>query len=146
MDSAEYVQRVLDAYRTTPGTCGLVRKPDRAFALALHSRGVPLAAVENAFVLAAVRRLARKPDAPPLGIIRSWLTSVRSSTKSWSLPLGQTTTAISASVCPTGSPPSAPANNSGHACGVDANAAPRNNNPTRLTAWMMLPAPSARSP
>ena len=71
MDSAEYVQRVLYAYRTTPGTCGAVRKPDRAFALALHSRGVPLDAVENAFVLAAVRRLARQPDAPPLGIIRS---------------------------------------------------------------------------
>ena len=71
MDSADYVQRVLDAYRTTPGTCGVVRKPDRAFALALHSRGVPLATVENAFVLAAVRRLARQPDAPPLAIIRS---------------------------------------------------------------------------
>ena len=69
MDSAEYVQRVLDAYRATPGTC--VRKPDRAFALALHARRVPLAAVENAFVLAAARRLARPPDAPPLSIIRS---------------------------------------------------------------------------
>lgn len=71
MDSAEYVQRALDAYRATPGTCGVVRKPDRAFALALHARGVPLAAVENAFVLATTRRLARPPDAPPLGIIRS---------------------------------------------------------------------------
>lgn len=71
MDSAEYVQRVLDAYRTTPGTCGVVRKPDRAFALALFARGVSLAAVENAFVLAAARRLARPPDAPPLGVIRS---------------------------------------------------------------------------
>ena len=71
MDSAEYVQRVLDAYRATPGTCGIVRKPDRAFALALHARPVPLAAVENAFVLAAARRLARPPNAPPLGVIRS---------------------------------------------------------------------------
>jgi hypothetical protein len=71
MDSAEYVQRVLDAYRDTPGTCGVVRKPDRAFALALHARGVPLAAVENAFMLAAARRLARPHDAPPLGVIRS---------------------------------------------------------------------------
>lgn len=71
MDSAEFVRRVLDAYRATPGTCGVVRKPDRAFALALHARGVPLAAVENAFVLAAARRLARPPDAPPLGVIRS---------------------------------------------------------------------------
>jgi hypothetical protein len=71
MDSAEYVQRVLDAYRATPGACGVVRKPDRAFALALRARGVPLAAVENAFVLAASRRIVRPPDAPPLGVIRS---------------------------------------------------------------------------
>lgn len=71
MDAAEYVRRVLDAYRATPGTCGVVRKPDRALALALHARGVPLQAVENAFVLAASRRIVRPPDAPPLGVIRS---------------------------------------------------------------------------
>ena len=71
MESAQYVQRVLDAYRSTPGTCGVVRKPDRAFALRLFERGVPLAVVENAFVLAATRRLARPADAPPLGVIRS---------------------------------------------------------------------------
>lgn len=71
MDYAAYVDRVLDAYRVTPGTCGVVRKPDRAFALALHARGVPLSAVENAFVLAASRRLTRARGAPPLGIIRS---------------------------------------------------------------------------
>ena len=44
MESADYVQRVLDAYRSTPGTCGVVRKPDRAFALRLFERGVPLSA------------------------------------------------------------------------------------------------------
>lgn len=71
MNPADYIQRVLDAYRATPGTCGVVRKPDRAFALALHARGVPLDAVENALVLAAARRLARPAGAPPLGIIRS---------------------------------------------------------------------------
>ena len=71
MESAEYVQRVLDAYRSTPGTCGVVRKPDRAFALRLFERGVPLRAVENAFVLAVARRLCRPTDAPPLGVIRS---------------------------------------------------------------------------
>src|SRR3954449_9469275 len=71
MDSAEYGQRVLAAYRATPGACGAVRKPDRAFALALFARGVPLDAVENAFVLAASRRVVRRPNAPPLGIIRS---------------------------------------------------------------------------
>jgi len=71
MDAAEYVRRVLDAYRATPRTCGVARRPDRAFALALHVRGVPLEAVENAFVLAASRRIARPPEAPPLGLIRS---------------------------------------------------------------------------
>ena len=71
MDSARYVRRVLDAYRATPGTCGVVRKPDRALALRLFVSGVPLAAVENAFTLAAARRLIRPAAAPPLGIIRS---------------------------------------------------------------------------
>lgn len=71
MDSLEYVRRVLDAYRSTPGTCGAIRKPDRAFALQLCARGVPLAVVENALVLACARRLARPADAPPLGVIRS---------------------------------------------------------------------------
>ncbi len=71
MDSTAYIRRVLDAYRAIPGSCGVVRKPDRAFALALHARGVPLEAVENALVLAASRRLARPADAPLLGLIRS---------------------------------------------------------------------------
>jgi len=70
MDSALYVGRVLDAYRATPGACGAVHKPDRAFALRLFARGVPLA-VENALVLAAARRMARPAEAPPLGVIRS---------------------------------------------------------------------------
>ncbi len=71
MDSSEYMRRVLDAYRATPGTCGAIRKPDRVFASQLFARGVPLAAVENAFVLACARRLARPVDAAPLGVIRS---------------------------------------------------------------------------
>ena len=49
----------------------MVRKPDRAFALALLARGVSLDAVENAFLLAAARRIVRRTDAPPLGVIRS---------------------------------------------------------------------------
>jgi hypothetical protein len=71
MDSAEYVRRVLDAYRATPGTCGAVRPPDRVLAAQLFARGVPVAAIENALVLAAARRLARPAEAPPLGVIRS---------------------------------------------------------------------------
>ena len=71
MEQREYVREVLDAYRSTPGTAGVVRRPDRLFATPLYERGVPLETVANALTLAAARRLARPVDAPPLGIIRS---------------------------------------------------------------------------
>lgn len=68
---AEYVRRVLDAYCHTPGTTGVVRRPDHLLAAQLHERGVPLMAVENALVLATVRRMVRRDGAPPLATIRS---------------------------------------------------------------------------
>ena len=71
MEQRDYVHRLLEAYRATPGTCGTVRRPDRLLAGQLHQRGVPIEAVENALTLAAARRLLRPADAPPLGIIRS---------------------------------------------------------------------------
>ncbi len=71
MDQQEYVRRVLEAYRQTPGTTGSIHRPDRSTAAQLYQRGVPLTAVENAFVLAATRRLIRPADAPPLGTVRS---------------------------------------------------------------------------
>jgi hypothetical protein len=71
IDQQEYVRRVLEAYRRTPGTMGTVRRPDRLVAAQLHQRGVPLTAVENALVLAAARRLVRSADAPPLNAVRS---------------------------------------------------------------------------
>jgi hypothetical protein len=67
----EYVRRVLEAYRKTPGTMGTVRRPDRLLAAQLHQRGISVTMVENALVLAATRRLIRRPDAPPLGAVRS---------------------------------------------------------------------------
>lgn len=67
----EYIRKLLDAYRTTPGTIGLVRRSDRMLAEQLYERAVPLIAVENALILAAVRRLARPPDDPPLPPVRS---------------------------------------------------------------------------
>jgi hypothetical protein len=70
-DPREYVQRVLEAYRATPGTVGVVRRADRLLAAQLHERGVPPETVENAFVLAAARRIPRSAEAPPLGTIRS---------------------------------------------------------------------------
>jgi hypothetical protein len=68
---AEYIRRVLQAYRQTPGTTGTVRRPDRLLAAQLYQRGVSVSVIENAFVLAVTRRLVRPADAPPLGTIRS---------------------------------------------------------------------------
>jgi hypothetical protein len=67
----EYFRRVLEAYRKTPGTMGTVRRPDRVLAAQLYQRGVSVSVIENAFVLAATRRLVRPENAPPLGTIRS---------------------------------------------------------------------------
>jgi hypothetical protein len=66
-----YIRQVLEAYRKTPGTMGTVRRADRMLAMQLYQRGVSTGVIENAFVLAAVRRLMRPTDAPPLGTIRS---------------------------------------------------------------------------
>jgi hypothetical protein len=67
----EYIRQVLEAYRKTPGTTGTVRRPDRMLAAQFYQRGVAVSVIENAFVLAATRRLMRPADAPPLGAIRS---------------------------------------------------------------------------
>jgi hypothetical protein len=71
INQEEYVSRILDAYRKTPGTMGTVRRPDRLVAVQLHQRGVPLIAVENALLLAAARRMIRPTGAAPLSAIRS---------------------------------------------------------------------------
>ena len=71
IDQHDYVNRLLEAYRTTPGTSGTVRRPDRVLAAQLYERGVPLEAVENALVLAALRRMIRPAGAAPLSTIRS---------------------------------------------------------------------------
>ena len=71
MERNEYVRRVLEAYRTTPGACGVIRHADRLLAAELHERGVAAEAVENALILAAARRLVRPVGAPPLGTVRS---------------------------------------------------------------------------
>jgi hypothetical protein len=67
----EYILQVLEAYRKTPGTMGTARRADRLLAAQFYQRGVTVSVVENAFVLAAARRLMRPADAPPLGTIRS---------------------------------------------------------------------------
>jgi hypothetical protein len=67
----EYIRQVLEAYRTTPGTIGTVRRADRLLASQLYQRGLSVEVIENALVLAATRRLIRPADRPPLGTIRS---------------------------------------------------------------------------
>jgi hypothetical protein len=67
----KYVERLLRAYRQTPTTMGTIRPADRVVAVELHARGVSLQVVENAFTLAASRRLMRAPGAPRLMPIRS---------------------------------------------------------------------------
>ena len=49
----EYVRQVLEAYRKTPGTMGMVRRADRLLAIQLYQRGLSLKVIENALVLAA---------------------------------------------------------------------------------------------
>ena len=71
MDQREYVRRLVEAYRATPGTCGVIRRPDRLLAAQLHERGVSLTTVENALALAAVRRMMRPDGAAPLPTVRS---------------------------------------------------------------------------
>ena len=71
MERREYVRRVLETYRATPGTAGVVRRPDRLLAAQLQERGVPLETVANALTLTVARRLVRPAGAPPLGTIRS---------------------------------------------------------------------------
>jgi hypothetical protein len=70
-EQREYVRWVLEAYRSTPGTTGVVRRADRLLAARLYDRGVSLETVGNALILAAARRSARAAEAPPLGTIRS---------------------------------------------------------------------------
>ena len=67
----DYLQTVLTTYVRLPQTPAKHRPQDRRLALQLYQRGIPLAAVEGALLLAAARRSTRPPEAPPLAPIRS---------------------------------------------------------------------------
>src|SRR5262249_11159194 len=71
LSQEEYIRKVLEVYRKTPGNMGTVRRADRLLAAQLYQRGLSVKVIENALVLAATRRLMRPADAPPLGLIRS---------------------------------------------------------------------------
>ena len=70
-EQQRYAEDVLALYCQTPGTLGHVRREDRRLARWLWDRNVPLAMVEDAFILAVARRTFRPPSAPPLDPIRS---------------------------------------------------------------------------
>lgn len=70
-DREAYVRQLIAAYRRLPGTLGRPRSADRRLADDLHRRGVPLATVEAALLLATARRRVRPPVAAPLPPIRS---------------------------------------------------------------------------
>jgi hypothetical protein len=71
MTEAQYVQRLLAAYRALPDSTGHVRAADRVLAQRLFHEGLPLDLVCTAFRVAMSRRRARPPDAAPLPTIRS---------------------------------------------------------------------------
>ena len=65
----DYVNSILALYVRLPGTLHRVLRQDRRTAAALHRRGVSVAVVQNAFVLAIARRTFRS-DADQIGPIR----------------------------------------------------------------------------
>jgi hypothetical protein len=70
-DPALYVSTVILLYVDLPDTPLSASLQDHAQARRLQDRGISLALVESAFLLASLRRLARPSDAPPLPPIRS---------------------------------------------------------------------------
>jgi hypothetical protein len=67
----EHLSAVLKLYLQLPETPSRTSPNDRESAAELHARGIKLATIESAFLLASLRRLARSPDMPPLTPIRS---------------------------------------------------------------------------
>ncbi len=67
----QYVESLLALYLNRPDTPNRVSRYDRALALQLHTKGVPLQTIEEAFLLTSARRLLRDPSYPKLNPIRS---------------------------------------------------------------------------
>jgi hypothetical protein len=66
-----YRQTVLDLYLRLPDTPRRLSRHDLRLVRQLWEREIPLRIVETAFLLASARRGTRRPDAVPLGRIRS---------------------------------------------------------------------------
>ena len=70
-EQAAYVRAVIRCYRRVIGAGVRARREDHRLAADLHRRGVPLAIIEAALLLAMARRRARPSEAPPLSPVRS---------------------------------------------------------------------------
>ena len=70
-DLETYRQTLIDLYLRLPDTPRRLSRFDLRLVRQLCQRQIPLTTVETAFLLASSRRAARRPDALPLGPIRS---------------------------------------------------------------------------
>jgi hypothetical protein len=67
----QYVQRLLQLYRSTPGVLGRLRPADRALARQLYDQRIPLYVVADALIVAAARRARHNAFSTALPPIRS---------------------------------------------------------------------------
>ncbi len=70
-DLATYRQTLMELYLRLPDTPRRLSRFDLRLVRQLWERQIALTTVETAFLLASSRRAARRPDAMPLGPIRS---------------------------------------------------------------------------
>ena len=71
MSERDYLREVLRSYLDLEDTPSRARPADRNLARSLYEKGVPLARVRTAVLVASGRRRDRPADAPKLGPIRS---------------------------------------------------------------------------
>jgi hypothetical protein len=70
-DIDEYAAAALKLYLQLPETPLRPSDHDRRTAETLYFRGISLATIESALLMASIRRLVRLPEMPPLSPIRS---------------------------------------------------------------------------
>ncbi len=70
-DRDAYRQALIDLYLRLPDTPRRLSRFDLRLMRQLWEHQIPLKGIETAFLLASARRAARRPDAMPLGPIRS---------------------------------------------------------------------------